>query len=330
MVKLQRLILRNHQSPGDILMLTAAVRDLHKAHPGLFLTNVETPCPALWENNPYLTHLSRRDKDVQVIDCHYPLIHSCNTRPYHFIHGFMQYLEERLGIGISPTEFKGDIHLSRQETAWMSQPEETGHRGRFWLIVAGGKYDFTCKWWNPASYQRVVDYFHGKMNFIQCGQAGHWHPPLKRVLNLVGRTDLRQFVRLMYHAEGVICPVTFAMHLAAAVPTRPGSPALRPCVVIAGGREPPHWEAYPHHQFLHTMAALPCCATKGCWKSRCHPAGDGDLKDSQNVCESPVDVSDTLRIPKCMHMITPEDVTRAVERYYEGGAWPPLGVAPWF
>jgi len=29
-----KLLLVNNCSPGDVLMLTAAVRDLHKAHPG--------------------------------------------------------------------------------------------------------------------------------------------------------------------------------------------------------------------------------------------------------------------------------------------------------
>ena len=98
----------------------------------------------------------------------------------------------------------------------MSQVEELGFRGRFWIMMAGGKFDFTAKWWNPAWYQRVVDHFRGRIQFVQCGEAQHWHPQLDGVINLVGKTDIRQFVRLMYHADGVVCPVTFAMHLAAA------------------------------------------------------------------------------------------------------------------
>ena len=42
---MRKLILRNFQSPGDIVMLTAAVRDIHRAHPGEFLTDVRTSCP---------------------------------------------------------------------------------------------------------------------------------------------------------------------------------------------------------------------------------------------------------------------------------------------
>jgi hypothetical protein len=103
------------------------------------------------------------------------------------------------------------------------------------------------------------------------------------------------------------------MHLAAAVPSK--NDRLRPCVVIAGGREPPHWEAYPGHQFLHTVGTLPCCASGGCWKSRCQTVGDNDPKDRENLCERPVQVTSDLRIPQCMAMIQPVDVIRAIERY---------------
>jgi hypothetical protein len=69
------------------------------------------------------------------------------------------------------------------------------------------------------------------------------------------------------------------MHLAAAVETRPIAHPSRPCIVVAGGRESPNWEAYPTHQFLHTVGVLPCCATGGCWRSRTLPLGDGDEND---------------------------------------------------
>ncbi|MFT5466117.1 MAG: ADP-heptose:LPS heptosyltransferase [Verrucomicrobiales bacterium] len=61
----KKLILRNHQSPGDIVMLTAAVRDLHAHYPGQFLTDVRTPCPALWEHNPYLTPIADDDPEAE-------------------------------------------------------------------------------------------------------------------------------------------------------------------------------------------------------------------------------------------------------------------------
>ena len=324
---MRRLILRTHQSPGDVLMLTAAVRELHSAHPGQFQTDVRTSAVAIWEHNPHLTKLRDGEPGVESFDVHYPLIHQSNERPYHFLHGYTQFLEQKLGLRIPLTRFAGDIHLSPDEK---SAPPLNGQSPpeRFWIMVAGGKYDFTAKWWNPASYQRVVDHFQGRIAFVQCGEAGHWHRPLKGVQNLLGQTSLREFIRLMHFADGVVCPVTFAMHLAAAVESRPGRPKHRPCVVIAGGREPPHWEAYPFHQYLSTVGTLSCCANGGCWKSRCQLVGDGDEKDRRNLCEQPVQITPDLRIPRCLEMITPEDVIRRIELYLAGDLWNSAPVPP--
>jgi ADP-heptose:LPS heptosyltransferase len=322
---MRQLILRNFQSPGDIVMLTAAVRDLHRCHPGEFRTDVRTSCPALWEHNPHLTPLREDDPDVEVVDCHYPLIHRSDATPYHFLHGFVEYLNERLGLRIRPTAYHGDIHLSDAERAWFRQVEATvGASTPFWLLVSGGKYDYTIKWWSHERYQRVVDHFRGRIEFVQVGEAGHHHPPLDGTVDLRGRTSLRELVRLVHHAQGAISPVSLLMHLVAAVETRPDAPPHRPCVVIAGGREPPHWTAYPHHQFIHTVGALPCCRHGGCWRSRTHPIGDGDEKDAPDqLCVNPVGP-----LPRCMDLITADEVIRRVELYFDGGLCRYLEPAP--
>src|SRR6266496_2501499 len=312
----KKLILQCSLSAGDLVLLTAAVRDLHRCYPGQFITDVRSAYPELWENNPYLTRLLENDPDVEVLDCEYPLINSSNQLPFHAIHGFKAFLNERLGLNIQLTEFKGDIHLSRAEKSWFSQVRElVGREIPFWIIAAGGKYDYTIKWWKTCRYQEVVDHFKGKVQFVQVGGIGHHHPKLAGVIDLRGRTTLRQLIRLVHHAQGILCPVTFLMHLAAAVETRRGMPRRRPCVVVAGGREPAHWAAYAHHQFLHTNGALPCCAKGGCWRARTLPLGDGtELDRPSQLC---LDVAGDL--PRCMDLITSEEVIRRIDYYFQGG-----------
>jgi len=311
---MESLLIKNFLSPGDIVMLTAAVRDLHRSYPDRFTTDVRTSCPALWENNPYLTPLDEEDPEVRVLEAHYPLIHKSNQHPYHFIHGFVQHFNEQLNLQVRPTAFCGDIHLSGEERDAPSQVEELlGEDIPFWIVGAGGKYDYTIKWWNRRRYQEVIDHFRDRVTFVQVGQEGHYHPSLKHVVDLRGKTDLRGLVRLMHHARGVLCGVTLHMHLAPAVPCRADAPKSRPAVVVAGGREPAHWEAYPTHQFLHTIGALPCCQTGGCWKARTVPLGDGDKKDEpKNLCK---DVSPN-GLPHCMDLITTERVIQAIELYH--------------
>jgi ADP-heptose:LPS heptosyltransferase len=310
---MEKWIFENWLSPGDIVVLTAALRDLHRAYPGRFHTDVRTSCPALWENNPYLTPLKKESGTVSSIVCHYPLIHGCNRRPFHFIHGFIDYLNEQLGLNIRPTEFKGDIHLSDEEKNRPGPVEEAlGAQRPYWIIAAGGKFDFTIKWWHRRRWQEVVDHFKRKLLFVQVGERGHYHPPLKGVLDLRGKTSLRELIKLVYHADGVLCPVTLHMHLAAAVPLPLGRNRLRSCVVIAGGREPAHWEQYPGHHYLHTIGALECCHDGGCWRSRTVPLFDGSKLDNpEALC---VDVTSN-GLPRCMDMISASHICNHIEYY---------------
>jgi ADP-heptose:LPS heptosyltransferase len=305
-------IFENWLSAGDVVMLTAAVRDLHRAYPGRFRTDVRGSAAELWAYNPYLTPLDRSSRRVHSLVCHYPLIHRCNTAPYHFIHGFVEYLNDQLGLDIKPTEFKGDIYLSEEEKERPGPVEAVlGAKRPYWVMAAGGKYDFTIKWWHRRRWQAVVDHFRKDLLFVQVGEKGHYHPPLKGVVDLRGKTSLRDLVRLIYHANGVVCPITLPMHLAAAVPVPEGRKRLRSCIVIAGGREPAHWEQYPGHHFLHTIGALDCCARGGCWKSRTVPLGDGSpLDQPDSLC---VDVT-ARGLPRCMDMISTRQVCELIQQ----------------
>lgn len=307
---MEKWIFENSLSPGDIVMLTAAVRELHRTYPGRFQTDVRTSCPALWENNPYLTPLDAREPTVRSLVCHYPLIHQSNQAPYHFIHGFIEYLNGEMGLAIRPREFRGDIHLSEAEREIPSVMElALGRPVPYWVLAAGGKYDYTIKWWHRRRWQEVVDRLQGLVHFVQVGEHGHYHPPLRGVIDLRGKTTLRGLVRLVYHADGVLCPVTLLMHLAAAVPLAPGRTRLRGCVVVAGGREPAHWEQYPAHQFLHTIGQLDCCGSGGCWRARTVALGDGsELDDEDMLCRQ----ATPLGLPRCMEMISAEQVAAAI------------------
>src|SRR5260221_340741 len=115
---MRKLILKCDLAPGDIIMLTAAVRDLHYWYPDQFATDVRTLCPDLWQYNPHITPLSDFDPDVEKLECSYPLINRCNKTPYHCLHGFIEFFNDRLCLGIKPTAFRGDIYLSDREKTW--------------------------------------------------------------------------------------------------------------------------------------------------------------------------------------------------------------------
>ena len=74
----RKIILKTTLSPGDLLMLSAAIRDLKTAHSN-FLIDVRTVVPDIWDNNIFISKLDESDEGVEVIDVEYPLINSSNS-----------------------------------------------------------------------------------------------------------------------------------------------------------------------------------------------------------------------------------------------------------
>ena len=108
-----RYILKNHQCLGDVLMLTACIRDIKKWNPH-FEIDIRTSHDNLFDNSPYITHMEEDDPSVRVLDMHYEIIHESNQNMHqHFIHGFIKDFNEQTGCSIKLTQFKPDLHLSK-------------------------------------------------------------------------------------------------------------------------------------------------------------------------------------------------------------------------
>jgi len=368
-MKKRKIVLDIGFSPGDIIVFTAALRDLCEQYPDFDVT-VNTCCPAIFENNPHLKKNPKEEKpfnvniwdnllkigylvddikdntkskaifndlmkkneirmemvghtyqyihkktnlvlfdinidDKQKLDCEtykikYDDIHNSGWSGRHFSSAFYIELKEILGVDVKQTSLLPDIHLSVEEKAWMNQVEQVfGYRGKFWLLNCGIKPDYPAKQWPVNYWQEVVDILENKVQFVQVGELaeGHEHRPLRGVISLLGKTNLRELIRLSYHADGGMSHVSLLHHLMAAW--------QKPHVTIAGGREPARWESYPHVRYMDTNGLTPCASYDGCWKSgRIHE----DEKNENKKCINLVGNQQ-----KCMTMITPEMVAREIE-----------------
>lgn len=306
----RKIILKTHLSPGDLCTLTAAIESLHATYPGRFLTDVRTSCDDLFKYSRRITKLT--DAEAETIEMHYTdLVNRSDDVPNSFLRGYCYDLGKKLGIPIELTTNRPQIYLSTDEQA-ANPMVGPGGKGpsRYWLVTAGIKKDFTLKQWPLEYYQQVVDHFRGKLQFVQVGSDEHDHPKLEGVINLVGQTDIRQLIQLVYHAQGGLGPITLLQHLCAAFE--------KPYMALLGGREPVIWTQYPIQTTFHTLGKLPCCRTRSCWRSRVVRLNDGCEQDN-SLCDSPV--LDMQRpVGKCMAIIKPQDVIRGIETLYEGGA----------
>lgn len=287
------------QSPGDLLMLTVAIRDLHLSYPDWFETDVISCYPEVFYNSKYVRQLPK-NREIKIIDLDYgPYLHKLRKKKLHFSDCFIYMLNEKLNLSIKKTSPYPHIELTQLEKNKRKFLDRFNLKKPYWLLNAGIKLDIPLKQYPPFLYQKVVNLLNDNPNFycdiVQTGHDHHLHPKLSGVINLVGKTNnLRDYFSLLYHSEGCIGPVSLQMHLAAAF--------QKPCVVIAGGREEPSWEQYDGHFYLNTIGQLDCCRKEGCWKKN---LADCVTIDSEN------------RFPKCMLMITPESIVEIVMEYQE-------------
>jgi ADP-heptose:LPS heptosyltransferase len=318
------ILIKCNLSPGDILMLTAAVRDLKKAVGNRMKIAVDTSCSQLWENNPHIVKAVDRKKRKVIKASYTDAVRNCNQRPHHFIEGYRQHLEQELDMHIPAKGSTGQVFLSEKEKTWGTwMKKHLGDPKPYWVINPGYKTDMTTKAWPAEYWQTVVDSMKGRLHIVQAGKRNtgrkmeHVQPKLDGVIDMVNKTSYREMVQLMYHSMGATCGITFFMHLSAALPPLPGTELLhRPCVVIAGGREPAHWEMYQHHIYFHNCGLYSCNRRGGCWKCRTVKLSDNNRKRNSSLCANPISFNDGF-YPKCMEDITPSMVISAMNRYLD-------------
>lgn len=329
----ERILLDHRWALGDTVILTALVRDIHAAYPGRFETDVLTNWTPVWWHNPYVTRFRRDDggPPANVVKVAYDngIAEAGRGLAVHMLAWYHEDFRRKTGLSVPVTRAGGDLHLTAEE-------RRPFLGGRYWVVLSGGKLDITAKWWPADRYQKVVD---ALASFgVRCVQVGaahsaHVHPPLRNVLDMTGKTDsARDLFGLILHADGVLCGVTGAMHIAAALD--------RPCVVVAGAREEPWWEAYSPaygafggqsprvpHRFLHTFGLLDCSRGPACWKKRTVPIEPDDTRlpeRARKLCADPVRPLGSQPVPRCLDMISPDQVVEAVLSYYADGTLPPL------
>ena len=307
------LALINDRAPGDVICMTAVVRELHRNHPGRFRTVVQTRFPELWQGNPYLT----TDADIvqpRRIDWDWREGSKGETNR-HFSQCWRDALAERLGLPIPMASICGDLYLTEAEMQWPADLLGDGPRP-FGLINAGVRPECRTKGWGIQNYQAVVNHFGEDLEFVQIGNASeHLHRQLEYTTDLLGRTGIRDLMRLMYWADFCVCPVTMLMHLSAAIPKQDGT--IRPCFVLVGGRESPTLSKYEGHEVFSTVGALDCCKSDGCWR-QCF---SDDRSPDYLKCLHPVAKANGEQIGKCFDLIQPRRVTDAMEAHFKGRKW---------
>lgn len=286
---------------GDNVVLTALCRDLYNYlnREVEIVPIVPSAYNGLFKNAPWLPKqrlgIAAQQADI-VIDCNGM---AC-TRAYeaagkHYVRYAIDWLAARLNFPIVPERLTGAIYLTEAEK---QRPDIEP----YWLLVAGGKVDLTVKLY--PHFQRVVDLL-PNVKFMQVGNAADHHPRLRNVIYRVDKTSsVRDFIGQIYHAEGVLCPITAAGHIAACFD--------KPAVILAGGYEPPGYIQYDNQTVLSKIGSMPCCAERACLKYWAQPRSKSNWPESECLAKEEIN---GFQFARCMTETTPEQIAAAVLSY---------------
>lgn len=318
------------RAPGDTVTLTAFLRDLRRQFSKIRISVNATGADQLLAGTPYVDTPVYPDA-IEVRPDWRPGLTAAR------LNAQITYLEEphrhffrKFGVTVPLTEPRPDLQLTEEEQRLRPVSQ------RYWVVVAGHKWDMTVKGWSAKRFQAVVDQtkLFG-LTWVQAGSLGnaqqpHVQFPLTGVISALGKTTLRQLMQLIYHADGVLCGSTMAMMIAAAF--------WKPCVVVAGGRESAYWLAFSKdnpawgelasqikvsHRFLHTIGQLDCCATTGCHCKQVLPPHNETPFPDGFLCHKPR-FDGEQPLPACMQLVTAEQVVDNVLSYYGDGTLPPI------
>jgi hypothetical protein len=276
----KKLRLQQHQCPGDVIVMTMAIESLHKTYPDEYITGVNTFHDELFLHHPLIEEV--KEEEGQDIKMNYDLIHECHI-PIHFGAAYCHTLSEAIGRPLRLRTHRPSLYVTSEE---LKHPQVAG---RYCLINAGYKDDYKTKWAGTELYQSVVDAHKKNIMFVQVGSDNDTHPRLNGAVDLVGKTSLRQLMRLCFGCQFGIGGVTALGHMCAAFE--------KPYVALMGGREPVNWEAYPTQISLTTQNLLNCCRGRACWKSHFED------KDTTKNCVLPVITNNNDKIPTCMNIL---------------------------
>lgn len=291
----KEFVFHNRQRIGDILVFTCAIRDFKTAYPDARV-NIISTAMHIWDYNPYIDKTLKDSTENLIKIGPGKGTNQSNRIDWHFTNAYRISIEDALNIHIPQGESRPDI--------WLTQEEYDAPRVfdfPYWIIIVGGEKGWGCKMYPFERWQEFVNQ-NPDVNFVQLGSKGDNHPVLqgKNVTNYIGKTEdrntgIRDLFKLFLNAEGSIGLVSFHMHLS-------GAFEGKPCIVVAGAREPVSFTQYAGHRYLSTDNCLPC-GIKACWHC--------NIDTCTNLTAN--------KVPKCVDLITPEDLTRALNLYYEGG-----------
>lgn len=291
--------------PGDLVAATGLVRDLAAVFPATRVSLAGTQAAEYLAHDPRVTPPDPAAPEI-VVDYRPAVDRSVRDRSVRYLYAAHECFEAATGVAVPRGPARPSLVLGPDEAA----PPEPGP---YSVLACGSKLDIPLKAAPYALFEEVVRLTPGRrwiqVGVVHDGRRPHRQAAVRGAENRLGRTSARELLRLVAHAESVLCLVSLPMLLAAAFEV--------PCVAVAGGREDPWLFAGLGVEYLHTVGdgRLACCLAAGCRASFPVPAHHDAPYPPGTLCADPVATAGgPAAVGRCMTLITPAAVAAALAR----------------
>lgn len=267
---------------GDVVIMTAVFENLKKVFPDIeFGIDTRKCYMDVFENNPNVSIFDRKYADHN-FQCVYQPFSQSLANGGTCINAFT--INAFGALGVQP--------VVEQKTAKFYLKDTENKYGEYCIINANCQRCSETKGY--PHYQEIVD-SRPDIKFIQVGGAEERDisSDLRGVIDLRGKTTVKELIGLVSHAKWVISPPSAVVHIASAFPNVK-------IIVLSGAREPAELTEYPNTTHLTTFCPGGYHRNHGCMKFFMRPIDSRTCPRA--ICEK------GRKYPQCMYEIKKEDV----------------------
>lgn len=273
---------RTNDHLGDVVIMTAVFENLKKMFPDIEFGIGTRECYMdVFENNPNISRFKPIEANY-IFDCVYAPFSQRVASGGSCIKAFTRNAFSALNA----------TPVFEQTTAKFYLEETENKYGEYCLINANCQRCSETKGY--PYYQEIVDSRPG-IKFIQIGGAEERDitSDLTGVIDLRGKTTVKELIALVSHAKWVISPPSAVVHIASAFPNVK-------VIVLSGAREPVELTEYPNTTHLTSFCVDGYHRNKGCMKFFMRPI-------DARTCSRAI-LEKGRKYPQCMCDIKKDDV----------------------
>lgn len=282
-----KIMLHTNNHLGDVVIMSAVIANLKACYPDIEFGIDTKPCYMdVFNNNPFISYLNPYECDYN-LECVYAPFSQRTANGGSCIKAFTRNAFNSVNMVLGRNEF------CMVKTTADLYPEKTENKyGEYCIINANCQKCSETKAY--PWYQDIVD-SRPDIKFIQIGGAEERDitSDLTRVIDLRGKTTVKELIALTMHAKWVISPPSAVVHIASAFPNVK-------TIVLSGAREPVELTQYPNTTHLTSVCVDGWHRNKGCMKFFMR-------KIDSRTCERAI-IEKGRKYPQCMHRIKKEDV----------------------